>query len=97
MESESEAVTLGEDPYSDYSLSAGDHIIMGHRPFDSSTTFQGHGPPEQMAEQYASFHGPPLEDVVGASSDLSGILQASVFGGAFGGGAADDPSDPYYF
>lgn len=93
VESESEAVTLGEDPYSDYSLSADDHIIMGYRAGGVLGARQGHGPPRQIAEQYTSFHGPPLEDVVGAASDLSDILPASVFDGI----AADDPSDPYYF
>lgn len=94
MESETgEAVTLGEDPYSDYSLSADNHIIMGYRPMNFARTPQGNGPPQQMQEQYASFHGPPLEDMVGSSSDLSDILPASVFEV----GAADDPSDPYYF
>ena len=94
VESESEAVTLGEDPYSDYSLSADDHIIMGYHPVGFSRAPQGGGPPQQMQEQYAGFHGPPLEDMVGSSSDLSDILPASVFEG---GGATDGPSDPYYF
>lgn len=93
VESESEAVTLGEDPYSDYSISADNHIIMGYRPMDYSRTPQGNGAPQQMQEQYASFHGAPLEDMVGSSSDLTDILPASVFEG----GGADDPSDPYYF
>lgn len=95
MESEKEAVTLGEDPYSDYSLSADDHIIMRCHPADFSRMPQGSEPPQQMPEQCASFHGPPVEGVVGASSDLSDNLPALVF--EAGGGAADDPSDPYYF
>eukprot|EP00903_Cladosiphon_okamuranus_P008416 g8092.t1 len=94
VESEGEAVTLGEDPYSDYSLSAGDHIIMGYGPANFSRMPPGSGPPQQMPAQYASVHGPPLESALGASSDLGDSLPPSVFEG---GGAADDPSDPYYF
>eukprot|EP00752_Nemacystus_decipiens_P010360 g9230.t1 len=97
VESESEAATLGEDPYSDYSLSADDHIIMGYHPmnFKFSRPPQESGPPQQkmQEQQHVSFRGLPLEDMVGSSSDLSDILPASVFEG----GAADDPSDPYYF
>lgn len=92
MESESEAVTLGKDPYSDYySLSADDRIIIAYRPMNFSRTPQGNGPPQQMQKQYASFPSPFLEDMVGSSSDLSDILPSSLFEA----GAADDPFDPY--
>lgn len=94
VEAESEAVTLGEDPYSDYSLAADDHIIMGYRPVKVSRPPQGNGPPQQMAKKPdPTCASAPWEDMMGSSSDLNDFLAASVFDGA----AADDPSDPYYF
>lgn len=96
---EREAVTLGEDPYSDYSLPANNQIFLGYPPAQGPSASQGQNPPEQLAAattaQPAEFEcSAILDDITAASSDLTDFIPESVFEEEAG---EDGPCDPYYF
>jgi len=97
---EREAVTLGEDPYSDYSLSADNQFFLGYPPALRPNAPQGQNPPEQPAAttttQSAVFDSPVLDDITAASSDLTDFIPDSVFEAGQEAGE-DGPCDPYYF
>lgn len=112
VESESEAVTLGEeDPYSDYSLSA-DSLIMGYHPATIASPLPHASPPTPRAitlntsSSGGARRPPPRLTEQYARIDgppMEDMVPSSDFtdifaASVFGGGAAEDhPCDPYYF
>lgn len=90
MESESEPVALAEVPNIECAPSADDHINVGCPVANFPSPPRARGQPQPMAEQCcASFRGPPWEDVVDTSSDLTDFLPACLFDGIDGDGAFD--------
>lgn len=83
---EGDFVTLGEDPYSDYSLT-GSSIIVQYPLGDRVTTPAEH-PPPRLEDQDAGFQK-DYDDILGIPSDLTEALAAGVFD-------AGDPCDPYF-
>lgn len=86
MGSEGEFVTLGEDPYSDYSLT-GSSIIMQYPLGDRAATPPEH-PPPCIEDQEPGF-AKDYDDILDIPSDLTEALAAGVFD-------VEDPCDPYF-
>lgn len=86
MGADGEFVTLGEDPYSDYSLTESS-IIMQYPLGDCAATPPEH-PPPRLEDQDAGFPK-DYDDILGIPSDLTEALAAGVFD-------AEDPCDPYF-
>ena len=79
-------MTLGEDPYSDYSLT-GNSIILQYPADDRAPTPPEH-PPPPLEDQDAEF-AKDYEEILGIPSDLTEALAAGVFD-------AENPCDPYF-
>ncbi|CAM9151605.1 unnamed protein product [Laminaria digitata] len=82
---EGEFVTLGEDPYSDYSLT--DSSIIIQYPLGDRAATPPEHPPPRLENQDTGF-AKDYDDILGISSDLTEALAAGVFDA--------DPCDPYF-